>query len=792
VNGRLLRRLLALGGLLIGLTAALIGQPVPPLAARPSAAPPLAAQASDAPLVVAPGSAYPTIEAALAVVTDGGTIEVHPGTYAGPLRVARSITLRGVGWPVIDGGGHGTVVTLAAPATVMRGFVVRGSGSDLNAEDAGIAVRAARVTLAENRLDDVLTGITLDNAPQAVVRGNHIRGKLTLPSPARGDGLKLWYSSAVLVEGNHVEETRDCVIWYSADLRMIGNTIERGRYGLHFMYDDRAELVGNVLRHNSVGAYLMYSRDVLLRGNLLAANRGPSGFGLGLKDVDDLRAEQNWLVDNRVGVWIDNSPTSLTATSRFERNVIAANDIALMLQPSTERNIYLANSFRDNLQQISLMGGGMLRANIWTERGRGNYWSDYTGFDADGDGLGDVPYRAEGLVADLMDRQPSLRLFQYGLASSAIEFAARAFPILRPAPRLTDGGPLMAPPEVPLPPGQAIWQPAPALGGAVGLLVLAVGLLALSRVRPARVTGAPLARDMAPALAIDGLTRRFGSLVAVDKLSLTLAAGSALALWGPNGAGKTTALRCILGLLPCDGQVQIAGLDARRHGPRARRALGYVPQEVALHDDLSLLETLTFYARLKGVPLAEARPLLDELGLTPHAAKSVGALSGGLRQRLALTLALLGDPPLLILDEPLANLDAASRDLVVRLVDDRRRRGTAILVTSHRLEEIEALADRVVVLEHGRLRFSCPSSELADRLNLGVTLRLRLAPERWPQALAILSEHGLTASQNGRSLLLVVAPTAKVVPLRLLAEAGIPVDDFSLEESVRLVPGRSV
>lgn len=740
-------------------------------------------------LAVTPDGPYRSIAAALAAASPGDTIEVRGGVHAGPLVVDRAVTLVGIDAPVLDGGGRGTVVTLAAPGAALRGFTVRASGVDLNAEDAGVAVQAANVVVADNQVEDVLNGISLANAPRSVIRGNSIRGKADLPDPLRGDGLRLWYSSDVLVEGNQIEDSRDCVIWYSANLRLIGNTIENGRYGLHLMYDDGAEITGNVLRGNSVGAYLMYSRSVTLRGNLLAGSWGPSGFGLGLKDVDDLLLEENWLVDNRVGLWNDNSPSSLEATTRLQRNVVASNDIALTLQPSVQRNTFVDNLFRDNRQQVSVPGGGALRGNQWFEHGRGNYWSDYGGFDANGDGIGDVPYRAEALLAELMDRWPQLRLFQFGLVDNAIEFAARAFPTLRRAPRLIDEAPLMLPPSVPPPPGQAAAEPRPALSVAAGLLALAGGLLALARVRLERAVEPAATPAGAATLRVEGLSKRYGRIVAVEGLTFTVAPGEVIALWGPNGAGKTTVLKCILGLLSYTGRVHVAGHDAHDDGKAARRALGYMPQAVAFHDDLTVAETVSFYARIKGLPPARTEARLASLGLAEHAAKPVGALSGGLRQRLALAVALLADPPLLLLDEPMSNLDAAGREFVVRLLDELRQHGTAIVLTSHRLEEIEALAARVLVLNGGQPAFVCPPHELAHRLGLRVGLTLRVPRLQHDQAVAVLRAAGLIPHPNGVGISVAVRPAEKMPAIRLLEGAGIAVTDFTLEESVASTAG---
>jgi ABC-2 type transport system ATP-binding protein/nitrous oxidase accessory protein len=341
----------------------------------------------------------------------------------------------------------------------------------------------------------------------------------------------------------------------------------------------------------------------------------------------------------------------------------------------------------------------------------------------------------------------------------------------------------MSPPAVPMPPGQAAAGAGWMLGAALGLLALAGGLLALGRKRPAGQRAAPVARPAGTALVVTGLTKRYARQLAVDQLSFAVAPGEVVALWGQNGAGKTTVLKCILGLLPCAGQVTVAGLDARRNGRAARRALGYVPQEVALHDDLSVSETVAFYARVRGVSPVSAGDSLAQLGLVPHLRKPVGALSGGLRQRLALAIALLDEPAVLLLDEPTASLDAAGRELLVRVLAELRQRGTAVVLTSHRLEEVETLADRVLVLEHGRLAGVCAPVELAYRLGLRLTIKLRVADAARGHAMTVLTAGGLDPHANGRGIAVVVPSDEKARPIRLLEHAGIAVLDFVLEHA---------
>lgn len=281
---------------------------------------------------------------------------------------------------------------------------------------------------------------------------------------------------------------------------------------------------------------------------------------------------------------------------------------------------------------------------------------------------------------------------------------------------------------------------------------------------------------------IEKLTKKFGDFTAVNNLSFEVAPGEAVALWGPNGAGKTTIIRSLLGLLAAEGWLLINGCDAQKAGKQARAAVGYVPQELAFYDDLSARDTLRFYAEIKRADTARIETVLAEVGLTVHGHKAVAALSGGMKQRLALAIALLADPPLLILDEPTSNLDAAARDDFVRLLLAQKERGKTLLFTSHRLEEIEALAGRVLVLENGTLKLICHSpAELAQQLGMTLNLKLIMPATRHESALALLQAHGFSARRNGVGLYVTVSPANKMAPLQTLLAGDIEVSNFEVE-----------
>lgn len=286
-----------------------------------------------------------------------------------------------------------------------------------------------------------------------------------------------------------------------------------------------------------------------------------------------------------------------------------------------------------------------------------------------------------------------------------------------------------------------------------------------------------------PIIRVTHLTKRFGTLTAVDDVSFDVQPGEAVALWGANGAGKTTALRCLLHLAPFSGDVTIAGLDVKKQGKAARFRVGFVPQELSFHDDMTVAETLIFYARLKKVANgADFTPLLERLELLEHVRKPVRDLSGGLKQRLALALALLADPPILILDEPTSNLDIRAREDFLRFLHELRRDGKTLVFSSHRLEEVRSLADRVLLLEAGRLVLSAPPRELERELGRTTSLYLSLAAPAVDPAFTLLEASGLLVSRNGGHGLRVQVPSdAKAEPLRVLHDAGIDVEDFTVE-----------
>ncbi|NLX11740.1 MAG: ABC transporter ATP-binding protein [Chloroflexi bacterium] len=295
------------------------------------------------------------------------------------------------------------------------------------------------------------------------------------------------------------------------------------------------------------------------------------------------------------------------------------------------------------------------------------------------------------------------------------------------------------------------------------------------------------------ALQTTGLTKRFGALVAVHDLSLTVYEGEVFGFLGPNGAGKTTAINLMCGLLkPNAGQIMIHGQPVRS-GERAIAArVGICPQDIVLWPDLTCLEQLVFIGQMYGLRASEARQrgekLLDEMGLGDRRNALARTLSGGMQRRLNLILALVHDPDLIVLDEPEAGLDPQSRVLVRDYIRSLARHKTVIL-TTHNMDEAERVADRVAIIDHGRLLTLDTPQALKQCYGEGGALEIDLAPgssdaDRGRALDTVRSIAPKTAAPNG-TLIVREHRLIELLPKVLdgLKTAGVQVAEVRLRES---------
>jgi oleandomycin transport system ATP-binding protein len=292
-----------------------------------------------------------------------------------------------------------------------------------------------------------------------------------------------------------------------------------------------------------------------------------------------------------------------------------------------------------------------------------------------------------------------------------------------------------------------------------------------------------------PAILADGLVKRFGATVALDGLDLAAGAGTVVGVLGPNGAGKTTAVRVLATLLrPDAGHASVAGHDVVTDPVAARRAIGLTGQYASVDEDLTATGNLVLLGRLLDLPRAAAKAraaeLLDRFELTEVAGRPVKGYSGGTRRRLDLAASLVGRPRVLFLDEPTTGLDPHARTKVWQLVRELAAEGTTILLTTQYLEEADRLADRVTVVDRGRVVAEGRPAELKRRVG-GHTVQVRpSAPADLPEVARILADLTGTGPAADPELGVLTAPLADPVLLSTvvaaLAAAGIAVDELAL------------
>jgi nitrous oxidase accessory protein len=371
----------------------------------------------------------------------GSVLCLSAGEYAGPIVLRTRIVLQGPADAVVRSNGEGTTVRVLAGGAELRGFTVDGSGHRPDIMDAAVLARGEKIAVRGLTIRHALFGLVAEQSFGVVFEGNHVIGEAAVPEGERGDGIRLWEVRGASVLDNHLEDSRDIVVWYSPGNLLAGNTVLRSRYATHFMYSSDCVVRGNRFRGNTVGVFVMYSRNIAIRDNEIADNTAADSMGLGVKDSGDLIIERNRLVRDRQCLYLDNSPFREGDVMIVRSNTIAGCSAGVTFHKSEARTTFEDNRFEGNSTTAAIEGRGTARDVTW----RTNYFDDYEGYDLDADGFGDVPYELRDASERLVSRRPELAFFRGTAALALVDVAARAFPILQPETLLVDERPRMEP-----------------------------------------------------------------------------------------------------------------------------------------------------------------------------------------------------------------------------------------------------------------------------------------------------------------------------------------------------------
>ncbi|WP_415035840.1 nitrous oxide reductase family maturation protein NosD [Azonexus sp.] len=373
----------------------------------------------------------------------GSVLKPPPGHYAGPVTIDKPLTIDGGGKVTIDAGDKGTVMSLNASNSVVRGLHLTGSGDSHDTDDSCLDVRGHHNLVEDNVVDNCLFGIDLKQVDHSVVRNNRIRSK-DLELGVRGDGLRLWYSNDNLVEGNEIIDSRDMVAWYAHRNKFVDNLGRRSRYSIHFMFANDNVVDRNRFYDNAVGIYFMYTEGGAATNNIISHATGATGMGVGFKEASGTLIENNEIIYCGIGIGSDLSPFQPDSTIEIRNNRLAYNGIAILFNSETGGNNMRSNMFEGNLTQVSYGGrSDNPTKNFW----EGNYWDDYQGFDRNHDNVGDNTHELYSYADQLWIEFPMARFFRSSPVLELLDFLERLAPFSSPDLILRDEKPVFRKPE---------------------------------------------------------------------------------------------------------------------------------------------------------------------------------------------------------------------------------------------------------------------------------------------------------------------------------------------------------
>jgi nitrous oxidase accessory protein len=381
----------------------------------------------------------PSFQALVDAAEPNSVLSPPAGTYAGPVVLDKPLNIDGRGEVTIDAGGRGSVVVIDTDGATLRGLHLTNSGNSHNELDAGVQVRGNFNVVKDNRIDNCLFGVDMQQSENNIVRRNRITSK-PVDLGVRGDAIRLWYSFNNRIEENEAIDSRDIVVWYSRDNIIRRNRASGGRYSLHFMYSQYNLVEENDFRGNSVGIFLMYSDSVIVRRNHISHAVGAAGVGIGFKETSDVDIVENEILYCATGLHLDVSPYQPDTTNRVQGNLIAYNGIGIQFLNDWTGNVFADNLLKGNLTQVAVLGGKTARRNEW----RGNHWDDYAGFDRNRDGIGDTPHEQYAYADRIWMDVPPARFFKGTPMLEVLDFLERLAPFTAPELLLRDEQPLMA------------------------------------------------------------------------------------------------------------------------------------------------------------------------------------------------------------------------------------------------------------------------------------------------------------------------------------------------------------
>jgi len=383
---------------------------------------------------VCPTCELRSIKEAISMANSGDLLVIGPGVYPeSEIVIDKALELRGEGKVVIDGSAGGHVIRILADSVILSGLVIRHVEKSYTKDYAAVYLsRVSHFELYDLELQDVFFGILVEKSHEGLIRNNLVSSAAKDEAGA-GNGIHLWHCSGITIRDNEIHHMRDGIYFEFVSNSMITGNVSHDniRYGLHFMFSNHDEYHDNVFTRNGAGVAVMFSKFINMSRNSFKNNWGTASYGLLLKEIYDADIRENLFEENTVGINLEGS-----TRIQYENNRFVGNGWAVRIAGACYTNHFTHNNFLHNAFDISY--NSKLNDNSF-ER---NYWSSYTGYDLDRDGIGDVPFRPVKLFSYIVNQTPETIVLLRSLFVDLINFSEKVSPVFTPD-NLMDHHPLM-------------------------------------------------------------------------------------------------------------------------------------------------------------------------------------------------------------------------------------------------------------------------------------------------------------------------------------------------------------
>lgn len=365
-----------------------------------------------------------SLKKAISLAQDFDTIILKKGTYKEhTIIVDKPLTIIGKNYPVIDGELKGEIITIIADNVTIDGLFVINVGTSYTEDYAAIRVRKSKNFVIKNVvLEKLFFGIYIEKSSYGKVFHNKIIGN-AIDEYNSGNGIQLWYSNNIQLEHNYIEHVRDGIYLEFSDNCLIKNnmTVDNVRYGLHFMFSNDDIYQDNTFKNNGAGVAVMFSKKIKMINNTFKENWGTASYGMLLKEINDAEIIGNTFEENTIGINIEGSNRIV-----YKNNNFINNGWAIKVRGACYSNRFIENNFLYNSFDISY--NSRVNDNVFDK----NYWSNYTGYDLDKDGIGDIPYRPVKLFSYIVNRTPETIILLRSLFIDLIDFSEKVSPVFTP------------------------------------------------------------------------------------------------------------------------------------------------------------------------------------------------------------------------------------------------------------------------------------------------------------------------------------------------------------------------